>query len=86
MQLRTYLKLTGLNYPQLLELLKQVAEPGELDETLSTTTIGRHVNGENFPGAVLQDLYERATDRAVQPSDWVALQKEKRTVKEGEDA
>lgn len=78
MQLRTYLELAGLSLPQMLEKLAAVAQPGELSEGFGISAISRHSRGLLFPTPILQELYSRATDSAVQPQDWVKLALEKR--------
>jgi hypothetical protein len=85
MQLRTFMKLSGeLSIDQMLDKLKAVADPRELDE-LAASTISRHASGKMFPSARLQELYALATDRAVMPNDWVELAREARQAKqEGE--
>jgi len=87
MQLKTFMKLSGeLTLEQMLEKLRAVAEPGELDK-LVASTVGRHSIGENFPNARLQDLYDRASGGAVKAQDWVDLAREVRQQKqEGEAA
>jgi hypothetical protein len=77
MQLKPYLKLRGMTYEDLLPKLKEIAEPGELDD-LSVSTISRHARGEFFPPARMQDLYDRATEGAVKPQDWVDLHRDLR--------
>lgn len=73
MQLRTFMKLNGeMTIPQMIERLRAVANDGELED-LARTTVGRHVAGEIFPSARLQELYALATERAVMPNDWVEL-------------
>jgi hypothetical protein len=82
MQLRTFMKLSGeLSIDQMLEKLRAVAEPRELDD-LASSTISRHASGKMFPSARLQDLYAIATDRAVMPNDWVELARESRAAKQ----
>lgn len=77
MQPRAYLQLTKMTLGQMLEKLKALAEPGDLED-LSLSTVSRHVSGQYFPSAYLQDLYSRATDGAVTPQDWVDLARELR--------
>ena len=68
----------GLSLPNMLERLSAVAAAGELPERFGISSISRHARGLLFPSPILQDLYSRATDRAVQPQDWVELHMELR--------
>lgn len=78
---REYLKLSGRTHQQVLDQLKELAEPGELID-LSLSTVCRHFSGQYFPGARLQDLYDTATGGVVKPQDWVDLAREMRAEKE----
>jgi hypothetical protein len=77
MRPREYLKLSGLTLGQMLEKLKEIAAPGELDD-LSLSTVSRHFNGQFFPSAIFQDLYDRASGGAIKPQDWVDLARDVR--------
>ena len=78
MQLRTYLEAFSLSLPLMLAKLADAAQPGELSEGFGISAISRHSRGLLFPTPILQELYSRATDGAVQPHDWVKLALEKR--------
>lgn len=70
-----YLKLSGRNLGQMHERVKELADPGELDD-LSLSTVGRHFSGKSFPDARFQDLYDAASGGAIKPQDWVDLARE----------
>lgn len=85
MRPREYLKLSGQTLGNVLERVKELAEPGELED-LSLSTVGRHFSGQFFPPARLQDLYDQASGGALKPQDWVDLAREKRAERDSEQA